>query len=64
MSNEITSEGNRELVAQVLDELDRSHVVCQSADELASATELTDSTRGIRQPATERESMLRQLPVE
>lgn len=64
MSNEITSEGNRELVAKVLDELDRSHVVCQSADELATATELTDSARSPRQPATERESMLSQLPVE
>ena len=53
-----------ELVAKVLDELDRHAVAQQSADKLRFDSSLTDSGRHPRLSSIERETMLRHLPVE
>jgi len=64
MAVEIETEESRRLVAKVLDELNRSEVVHQSAAELMAETDLTDSARRPRKSSVERETMLRQLPVQ
>ena len=53
-----------ELVATVLDELERHAVAQQSAEKLRFDSSLTDSGQHPRLSSVEREKMLRQLSVE